>query len=633
MTESKRNNVWLMLVLLTLFGCSKNPDTYSERPILSVEQLFQPTNQLSFSISPDGNHIAYILKRKFRDYAVYKNLTTNDSTVLSITNVTDLSFLTWKDNQQLVGVGNDNTLDRNRIFVIDRKKSIEKGFTFFNQNIISVNSKLDLDSFSLIIQSTTPKNYSSLYKLNVISGSFQPITDGFTKIKQWLVNENGEPLLAIESQDSINRLLRINSNGTVGDTVYEWRFPDFFQLAYVDESDSTKVYGITNVGTDKKSLVQFDIQKRNVSKTVFNADGYDISDVFKLGICNKCVVINWYDRKKQSAHLEPIIQSAFEKFKTRFEDEEVSLVSMDANRSKLIFKVVSDRQREEYFLYRNQLDSIEQISNNNQNLSKDFLNEQTFVEFTSRDGITLRGYLTLPIGDDEKGLPVVILPNSNPWSSIKWGYNPVVQFLANRGYAVLQINCRGSLSLGKEYYKSSFKEWGRGMQNDISDGVRYLVKNGIVNQNRIAIMGEKYGGYSALAGITFTPDLYSCAIAINPIVDLKRVYTHKVDFLLENHSNLGNLVGDLELDKNILDRYSPNSHTEQIKTPLLLFSDSTINNLYSKEIGEFVTELRWERVDVASFPIGSSTSSLTETKAYMERIETFLNDHLQSGNK
>jgi dipeptidyl aminopeptidase/acylaminoacyl peptidase len=122
------------------------------------------------------------------------------------------------------------------------------------------------------------------------------------------------------------------------------------------------------------------------------------------------------------------------------------------------------------------------------------------------------GYLTLPKGVNAKNLPIIVKPHGGPWTRDVWGFNPEVQFLANRGIGVLQVNFRGSTGYGKAFWEAGFKQWGRRMQNDITDGARWLIGRGIADPKRIGIYGASFGGYAVLAGLAFTPDLYACGV-------------------------------------------------------------------------------------------------------------------------
>jgi dipeptidyl aminopeptidase/acylaminoacyl peptidase len=134
------------------------------------------------------------------------------------------------------------------------------------------------------------------------------------------------------------------------------------------------------------------------------------------------------------------------------------------------------------------------------------------ISYSASDGLTIHGYLTLPAGSDGNNLPVVVNPHGGPWVRDTWSFNPEVQFLANRGYAVLQVNYRGSTGYGRKFWKASFKQWGKLMQQDLTDGVNWLIGEGIADPAAVAIYGGSYGGYAALAGLSFTPDLYACGI-------------------------------------------------------------------------------------------------------------------------
>jgi dipeptidyl aminopeptidase/acylaminoacyl peptidase len=220
------------------------------------------------------------------------------------------------------------------------------------------------------------------------------------------------------------------------------------------------------------------------------------------------------------------------------------------------------------------------------------------IRYKSRDGLTIHGYLTLPKGKPGKKLPVVVNPHGGPWTRDYWGFNPEVQFLANRGYAVLQVNYRGSTGYGRKFWEASFKQWGRKMQDDISDGVYWLIRKGIADPKRIAIYGGSYGGYATLAGVTFTPDLYACGIDYVGISNLLTFMKSMPPYWKPGLEKMYEMVGDPEKDATLLRAASPVFHADQIKVPLLVAQGAKDPRVNIDESNQIVAALQKQNIPV-----------------------------------
>jgi dipeptidyl aminopeptidase/acylaminoacyl peptidase len=265
-----------------------------------------------------------------------------------------------------------------------------------------------------------------------------------------------------------------------------------------------------------------------------------------------------------------------------------------------------------------------------------WLNEQDMVpmkpiKYQSRDGLTINGYLTLPKGVAARNLPVVVNPHGGPWYRDTWGFNPEVQFLANRGYAVLQVNFRGSTGYGRKFWESSFKQWGKTMQDDITDGVQWLIKQGIADPKRIGIYGGSYGGYATLAGLVYTPDLYAVGVdyvgVSNLFTFLKSIPPYWKPYL----EMLYEMIGNPEKEKDLLTAASPVFHSKNIKVPLLIAQGANDPRVNKAESDQMVEALKARGIEVPYIVKANEGHGFANEENRFEfyrAMEEFLGKHL-----
>ena len=255
------------------------------------------------------------------------------------------------------------------------------------------------------------------------------------------------------------------------------------------------------------------------------------------------------------------------------------------------------------------------------------------ITYAARDGLTIHGYLTLPVGAEAKNLPVVVNPHGGPWARDRWGFNPEVQFLANRGYAVLQTNFRGSTGYGRAFWEASFRQWGLRMQDDITDGVNYLIEQGIADPEHVAIYGGSYGGYATLAGLAFTPDLYACGVDYVGVSNLFTFLQTIPPYWKPMLEMMYEMVGNPEELKEQFEQTSPALQADKIKAPLLIAQGAKDPRVNVAESDQIVEALRQRGVEVAYLVKeneGHGFHNEENRFEFYEAMEQFLAEHLQT---
>ncbi len=285
----------------------------------------------------------------------------------------------------------------------------------------------------------------------------------------------------------------------------------------------------------------------------------------------------------------------------------------------------------EFYLYQRDNKKLEFLFSTQPELKKYTFSNKMPVFIRTRDGYRMLCYLTFPKGLPRKNLPMVLEVHGGPWDRDFWAFDPVVQWLANRGYLCLQVNFRGSMGFGKEFLNAGDREWGGKMHDDLVDAVKWCIENGYADPERIAIKGFSYGGYAALCGATFTPDLFKCAISLcgpsNLITHLKSIPPYwKTYWAIERKR-----VGDPDKEAEFLKSRSPYFHVDRIKIPLLIGQGANDPRVKREESEQIVKALRerGKEVEYLLFENEGHGLLIQENRLkFYEAVERFLAKHL-----
>lgn len=270
---------------------------------------------------------------------------------------------------------------------------------------------------------------------------------------------------------------------------------------------------LTNERTGRFGLYKFDMKTGTVGDAIYENPEVDVDDVYYDGISGDVDAVKYEDDRAHIYWIDPDMRTLQKKLDQAIQNATNITVGWSKDDKRALVLSASAADPGLYYLLDRNTSQMHAVLNPYPDIDPDELTPVEPIHYQARDGLTIRGYLTLPRGRDAKNLPLIVLPHGGPFARDDWEYDPFVQFFANRGYAVLQPEFRGSTGYGKDFVERGFGEIGKKMQDDLDDGVDWLVKSGQVDPKRVCIAGLSYGGYAAMWGAIRNPDRYRCAIS------------------------------------------------------------------------------------------------------------------------
>lgn len=581
-----------MIVGVTLMmGLSNCQNKETPARLVPMKDFFKNPEKSSFSISPDGNYLAFLSPWKNRMNIYVQKIGSSDT--LRVTSVTDrdIAGFGWK-GQKLI-YGKDFGGDENfHIFSVNANGSDEKDLTPFpGVKAMVVDHMEDFDDVMLVQLNKNNPMFFDVYRLTLSTGELVEVAKNPGNITGWVTDHDGKIRIAVTTDGINTSLLYRETEKNPFKTIITTTFkescsPLFFTF------DNKQLYCASNLGRDKLAIVKIDPNTGKELEVLFENPDFDVSDLRYSHKRKVLTRIVWEEDKNQQKFLDPETEQLFTRLTSLLPGYEVVISSMSKDEDKLLVRTYTDRSLGAYYFYDKKADSLTRLHDVSPWISEDEMCEMKPIQFQSRDGLTIHGYLTLPRGVEAKNLPVVINPHGGPWYRDSWGYNPEIQFLANRGYAVLQMNFRGSTGYGKKFWEASFKKWGREMQNDISDGVKWLVDQGIADGKRIAIYGGSYGGYATLAGITLTPELYACAVDYVGVSNLFTFMKSFPPYWKPYLEMMYEMVGNPETDSIMMAEVSPVFLADKIQCPLFIAQGANDPRVNKNESDQMVEALK-----------------------------------------
>jgi len=610
MNNFTTTQVWAVIVMLSLLvsacGGTKTSKTDSNANIstndelISIRDFFKNPSKTSYQISPDGQYFSFLAPHEDRLNVHVQKIGTDEIQRITNESERDLAGYFWANNNRILYVKDDGGNENYKLLAVDKDGKNLKDLTPFDSTTLQLIDDLESLPNEIIIGiNKRNKQVFDPYRLNIETGDMTMIAENPGNITGWMTDHAGKLRVAMVMDGVNSSLLYRSTEKETFKPILTTNFKERLSPLFFD-FDNEKLYATSNIGRDKSAIVLYDPASAKEVEVLYEHPEVDVSALAYSRKRKKLTTVTYTTDKRQRHFFDKDAEALYARIDKELGDYETVIVDADKDENKFLVRTYSDRSRGAYYFYDRDTDVLQKLVDVSPWIDEAKMASMKPIQYKTRDGLTINGYLTLPVGVAPKNLPVVINPHGGPWARDNWGYNPEVQFLANRGYAVLQMNFRGSVGYGRKFWEASFKQWGLSMQDDISDGVDWLVKEGIANPDKIAIYGASYGGYATLMGIIKEPKRYACAIdyvgVSNMFTFMQTIPPYWEPMRQMFYEMVGNPAGDK--DSVALAQVSPVFFANKIQTPLFVAQGANDPRVNKAESDQMVAALEKQGVKV-----------------------------------
>ncbi|MGH8779223.1 alpha/beta fold hydrolase [Paraburkholderia sp.] len=576
----------------------------------AVRDFFRRPDRHSFIIAPDGRHLSFLARHAGRQNVFVQAIDadgapTGEPRALTHETERDVPGHAWKGNGHILFVKDVGGDENFHVLSVPIDSGEPRDLTPFDGVKASIVDDLrDDDRHVLIQMNRRDPQVFDVFRVDVITGELTPIAENPGNVIRWMTDHEGRLRIAIVS-DGVNRTLLYRDVETAPfRTILTTNFretvsPMFFTF------DNERLYVLSNRNRDKVAIFEFDPQTGQEEALLFETSHVDVSGLVYSRNRRVLTIATYIDDRVHRHFFDDWFREVRVDLERQLPGQDVRIVSFTRDESRAIVRTTSDRSPGSFWIYDTGHRHLAKLADVMPELDPADMVPMSPIRVTARDGLQLNGYLTLPAGFElgqefTEPLPLIVNPHGGPWARDMWGFNVEAQLLANRGYAVLQINFRGSTGYGRAFWEASFGQWGRAMQNDIDDAVDWLVSQGIADPARVGIYGVSYGGYATLAGVAFTPDRYAAAVDYVGVSNLFTLLESMPPYWQPLRDMMYEMIGDprTEAGRQTLHDASPLFFADRIVTPLLVAQGANDPRVKQAESDQIVDALRARGVDV-----------------------------------
>ncbi len=559
----------LIIVIISLYISAANA---ALPPVIPLRPLFAPVDRCLATLSPDNSSVVYLgaLQQNARKLLV-RTLATGDEVVLDSIPGGRLRDLHWSEDGKTIYCQHDDedATWHAQVYFLPAGKSLV--ISPRTCNIIDVKPVPNNPAQFLLRGTEDAKTVLYHSEITSENGSKSARIILPVGMNDWSIAPGGTMIAGVRNRKDGARRLELFSP-TLADSKqeqptvkYEWGIGDQGKLFGYTENGKALIIS-SDKGAPTIRVLRIDAETGG--ETVLTADEeYDATSTAQDSASVYAVMT-----EKEKPVWTPLDAGLTDDFALLANAESGAFNISCTNRTDAYWLVsyFYDTSTEKIFIYERATKKLTLFYATNKDLGNYQLAAKHPIEFAARDGLNIHGYLTTPVGIPAKNLPLMLLVHGGPWNRDRWIYSPTVQLLANRGYAVLQVNFRGSTGYGRDFLAAGNHEWGGAMQNDLSDAVAWAVKDGVANPKLIAIMGASYGGYAALCGLSYTPELYVAGVAFAAPSNLAALRSYRGNTHTPSGASEDSAIGNPATEKDFLNSRSPVNVLTNIKAQLLI---------------------------------------------------------------
>ncbi len=563
-------------------------------PLIPRDVLFGNPDKASPNLSPDGLHLAYLAPDTNDVLNVWvRTLGQKDDRVLTADKKRGIRIFFWQPDSEHVLYLQDTDGDENwHLYQTSLKSRNTRDLTPFQgvqAQIVAVDPNFPNEI--LVGLNLDDRQLHDVYRVNLKTGAVELDTKNPGDVSGWTADNALQVRVASVFTPSGGTELRVRDDAKSPWRAFQkWGADETFGGVAAFTPDNKGAWIVSSVDANAARLMEFDLAT-GVGKVVAEDENYDVGSLMAHPTRRTLEAVSFVRARSEWRILDPAIQRDFG-FLQATMDGDMEVVSRDLADTKWIVAFVVDNGPVYYYLYERGKLRQELLFTNRTRLAKYKLARMKPISFTARDGLTIHGYLTLPEGLEPKNLPMVLNVHGGPWARDTWGFDGEAQWLANRGYAVLQVNFRGSTGYGKRFLNAGDREWGGKMHDDLIDAKRWAVKEGFADPDKVCIYGGSYGGYATLVGVTFTPDEFSCGVDIVGPSSIATLIKSIPPYWVPLKSVFDKRVGNVESEAEFLNARSPLYKADQIKVPLLIAQGANDPRVKQAESDQIVGAMR-----------------------------------------